>query len=78
MSDTQKTTVAPGPRGLAGYCWATQPSGGHCTRPPGHDGDEHVDYYSGRTSLTATSGAKWSEPGSRRRDGEWAGGPTSG
>lgn len=43
----------------AGYCWMRHPSGrAHCTRPP-HSDNQHVDYYNGRPSLTATSGIEW-------------------
>ncbi|MFJ3310292.1 hypothetical protein ACIPSA_46335 [Streptomyces sp. NPDC086549] len=45
----------------AGYCWLEHPDGGaHCTRPP-HTGQQHVDYYNGRTSPTDTNGHEWEE-----------------
>ncbi|MBD9703350.1 hypothetical protein IHE56_14925 [Streptomyces sp. ID01-12c] len=45
----------------AGYCWMEHPSGhAHCTRRP-HSDNEHVDYYTGRQSVTATSGVTWRE-----------------
>lgn len=43
----------------AGYCWMKHPTeNAHCTRPP-HTDAQHVDYYNGRPSLTATSGFTW-------------------
>lgn len=43
----------------AGYCWMEHPGGhAHCTRSP-HSDQQHVDFYTGRTSPTATSGIEW-------------------
>lgn len=44
-----------------GYCWLEHPTGGaHCTRPP-HKDPRHVDYNTGRSSLTDTRGVEWDE-----------------
>ncbi|MEV7433226.1 hypothetical protein ACIQJX_38055 [Streptomyces griseoviridis] len=46
----------------AGYCWLEHPDGARfCTLPPGHDGDQHVDKFRGRESLTAATGTAWPE-----------------
>ena len=46
----------------AGYCWLEHPEGaGLCTRETAHPGNRHVDFYTGRTSLTSTKGVEWSE-----------------
>lgn len=46
----------------AGYCWLEHPDGtARCTREPGHPGYRHVDYYTGRSSLTSTKGIEWAE-----------------
>jgi hypothetical protein len=43
----------------AGYCWMEHPSGhAHCTRLQ-HTDRQHVDFYTGRSSPTATSGVEW-------------------
>ncbi len=43
----------------AGYCWMEHPDGhAHCIRPP-HTDQQHVDFYNGRPSPTATSGIEW-------------------
>lgn len=43
----------------AGYCWMEHPNGrAHCTRTP-HTDNQHVDYYNGRESPTATAGFTW-------------------
>lgn len=50
----------------AGYCGVEHPNGrAHCTRSPGHVGD-HVDYYSGRKTITDTEGTRWPRSGPRR------------
>jgi hypothetical protein len=46
----------------AGYCWLEHPDGsGRCTREPDHPGSTHIDYYTGRTSPTSTTGVEWTE-----------------
>jgi hypothetical protein len=43
----------------AGYCGAKHPaSHARCTRSPGHAG-QHVDYYTGRQSVTDAEGLRW-------------------
>lgn len=45
----------------AGYCWREHPAGNaFCTRQP-HTDAEHVDYYTGRQTVTATAGVTWRE-----------------
>ncbi|WP_086765307.1 hypothetical protein [Streptomyces bobili] len=45
----------------AGYCWLEHPDGkARCTRQP-HTGSEHIDYYTGRPSLTSVKGVEWTE-----------------
>ncbi|MGW2896834.1 hypothetical protein ACWDAO_20010 [Streptomyces sp. NPDC001212] len=58
---TQDEAAALAASHAAGYCGVPRPSGGgRCTRRPGH-GDEHVDYYNGRRSITDTAGYRWSQ-----------------
>jgi hypothetical protein len=58
---TDKTSKNAGLDGFraAGYCGLKHPTThARCTREPGHTGD-HVDYYTGRTSITDTEGTRW-------------------
>ena len=43
----------------AGYCWEPYMGGrARCHRPP-HDDGYHVDYYTGRKSITDVKGVEW-------------------
>lgn len=55
--ETAQASLAAGR--AAGYCWEPYMGGrARCTRPP-HEDRQHVDHYTGRTSITDVKGVEW-------------------